>query len=178
MNLTDCFYLGYIQKGSDNSNRVVIKLDTDQPQKYNKLESVLIQMHKQDQSPVPFFIEKIHRLKGDELSLDLNLAQHFPNASFLKGLSLYLLLDQLEPLKGNAFYFHEIIGFKVEDELKGSVGVVKDVYESTAHPVLAIEKDEKEILIPLNDEVLRELDKEKKIIYVSSPEGLIDLYLD
>jgi len=178
MNLADCFYLGYIQKGSDKSNKVVIKLDTDRPEKYNKLESVLIQMHKQDQSPVPFFVQKIHQLRGNELSLDLNLGMNFPNASFLKGKSVFLPLSQLEELKGNAFYFHEIIGFEVEDDVKGMVGIVKDVFESAAHPVLTVESNGKEILIPLTESVLKKLDKKKKIIYVSSPEGLIDLYLD
>jgi len=178
MNLTDCFYLGYIQKGSDNSGRVVIRLDTDRPENYKKLESVLVQMHEQDQSPVPFFVERIHQLKGNELSLDLDLHQHFPDSSFLKGKSLFLPLDQLEPLEGNAFYFHEIVGYSVEDDKKGGIGIVKDIYESSAHPILSVEKDEKEILIPLIDDVLEKLDKEKKVIYISSPEGLIDLYLD
>jgi 16S rRNA processing protein RimM len=35
----------------------------------------------------------------------------------------------------------------------------------------------KEILIPAVDEFLKEVDRERKIIHIDAPDGLIDIYL-
>lgn len=178
MKLEDCFYLGYVFRASGDSGRIGIKLDTDRPEAYKKLESVLVRMNESDQSPVPFFIQRIHKLEKDEVTLDLDLGRQLPNASFLKGKSVYLPLDLLPDLGKNKFYFHEVIGFEVIDAEKGSIGKVKDFYDSAAHSVMAVEQGEREILIPLTDEVLKEVDKKGKRIEVETPPGLIELYLD
>ena len=178
MNLSDCYYLGYISRISNNSKKAVIRLDTDQPENYKKLESVLIQMHASDQSPVPFFIRRSGPLQGLDLNIELEETQLPPDISFLKGKSVFLPLTELSSLGEKAFYYHEIIGYEVLDEIFGHVGKVIDVYESAAHPVLAIDRNGQEVLIPATDQVLVKLDKSQKKIYVSAPEGLIDLYLD
>lgn len=177
MNLSDCYYLGYISSGSTKSSKLTIKLDTDNPEFYKKLESVLIQMNKSDQTPVPFFIDKFLRLAGNELSVEIKLSDQLPDTSFLKGKQVYLPLSHLPELKGNKFYYHEVIGFKVEDKLKGPIGIVKDIFDGSAHPLIVVMSGEKEILLPLNDLVLERLDKNAGVIYVNSPDGLIDLYL-
>lgn len=177
MNLSDCYYLGYISSGSSKSSKLTIKLDTDNPGYYKKLESVLIQMNKSDQTPVPFFIDKIIRLAGNELTLEVKLSNQLSDTTFLKGKQVYLPLSQLPELKGNKFYYHEVIGFNVEDKIKGNIGKVKDIFDGSAHPLLVVMNGEKEILLPLNDTVLQKLDKNAGVIYVSAPDGLIDLYL-
>jgi 16S rRNA processing protein RimM len=178
MNLTDCYYLGYFSRVSHNTNKAVLKLDTDNPEKYLELESILVQMHASDQSPIPFFVKKAGPLRGQELNLELEIGQQLPEISVLKGKSVFLPLSQLEPLGEKGFYFHEIIGFEVQDASKGLVGTISDVYDNTAHPVLAINHQGKEVLIPANDEILVKIDKVNRKIFISAPEGLIDLYLD
>ena len=177
MRKEDCFYLGRIVRKHSFKGEVVIKLDTDNPEKYTKLESILVQMHESDQNPIPFFIHKTLSLRGLELTVEFDQNQQIPETSFLKGKSIYLPLDQLEPLGEKGFYYHEIIGYKVEDKSKGPIGVIIEVYESAAHPVLAIDFNGKEILIPATDHVLSKIDKVNKVIYLNAPEGLIDLYL-
>ena len=90
----------------------------------------------------------------------------------------YLPLTFLPELEDNKFYFHEIIGFKVEDNNFGHVGVIKGVNDSTSQSLFEIDRDGIEILIPMNDEFISKVDKVNKIIFVDTPEGLIDLYLE
>jgi ribosomal 30S subunit maturation factor RimM len=42
--------------------------------------------------------------------------------------------------------------------------------------MLVVERDEKEILIPINDAFFRGIDKNKKEIYITTPEGFFDLF--
>jgi len=91
---------------------------------------------------------------------------------------LYLPLDSLPKLEGTKFYFHEIIGYQLNDENFGPVGTVKGVNDSTAQALFEVDRDGIEILIPMNDDFIKTLNRETKTITVNTPPGLIELYLD
>ena len=67
-------------------------------------------------------------------------------------------------------------GFTVEDVNFGKVGIIKGINDSTAQALFEIDRDGVEILIPMNDEFIKKLDRGAKTIIVETPEGLIDLY--
>ena len=178
MNLSDCFYLGYVSKVIGTEGRCSLHLDVDDPNDYKNLESVLIQLKKDDQTPVPFFLKKVVKLKGEILEVELDLENQFQILiPELKGKSLFLPLNSLKPLGEGKFYYHEIIGYQVEDESKGNIGEISDVYEMPSDPVIAVTQNGKEILIPIRDDIFKKVDKKEKKIYINAPEGLIDLYL-
>ena len=178
MDLSQCYYLGYVSRVTGSKGRCEIKLDVDQPSDYKKLESVLILMNSKDLTPVPFFIQQVVALQGNQIQLELKEDQSIPDFSILKGKQVYLPLSSLKPLSGKAFYFHEIMGFTVKDKTRGNTGTVQDVYEMPANPILSVKLEEKEILIPLRDEILLRIDRDNKVLEIDAPEGLIDLYLD
>ena len=75
------------------------------------------------------------------------------------------------------FYFHEIIGFIVQDENLGEIGPVLTIYDAGPQDLLAIEHKGREILLPINDETVKKVDRNKKQIFVNIPDGLLDIYL-
>ena len=77
----------------------------------------------------------------------------------------------------NQFYDHEISGYNVVDSIKGDIGIVDTVIDLVSNPLLRIEKDKKEILIPIFEGLIQKVDRKKKILYIEAPEGLIDLYI-
>ena len=83
----------------------------------------------------------------------------------------------LSDLDEGSFYDHEISGFKVIDQEKGEIGEIDTVIDLTSNPLLRIEFNEKEILIPIFEGLVLKVDRENKILYISAPEGLIDLYI-
>jgi 16S rRNA processing protein RimM len=95
----------------------------------------------------------------------------------LLGNDLYLPLKMLPKLTGNKFYFHEVIGFEVEDKRLGIVGKIQSINDSTAQPLFEVLKDEIEILIPMIDHFLVKIDRENKKVIMDLPEGLIEIYL-
>jgi 16S rRNA processing protein RimM len=88
-----------------------------------------------------------------------------------------LPLSDLPDLEGTEFYFHEIEGYQVIDEEHGLLGTVLHVLDLPNNPLIAIEANGIEILLPKKEEFILKLDRAKKEMLVRSPEGLIDMYL-
>jgi len=175
MNIDDCFYLGKITKCLGYSGEVVIYLDVDNPEDYQKMESVFVLLNKK---LVPFFIEKIKtRPNSQEAATKFQDVSTHEDASRLTGNELYLPLSYLPQLKGKAFYFHEVAGFEVIDTQKGSIGKIKQVIEYPANPVFQIFKGHNEILIPASNQIINKIDRANKTIHITAPDGLIDIYL-
>lgn len=174
MNKDVCFELGYIVKKHGLQGEVSVHLDTDNPENYSSLESVFIEI---DQKLVPFFIKSI-KVQGDKALIRFEEVEGPDYADELKGSKLFLPLDFLPALKGNQFYFHEIIGFHVSDKGKGNIGPITDVLDAGPQTLFAVDYNGKEVLIPVNDDIVLSVNRESKSVLVNLPEGLLDIYVE
>ena len=174
MRKEDCFYLGKIAKKFSFKGEVLIYLDTDEPELYENLESVFVERNKH---LVPFFIENSSLHKNDFLRVHFEDINTEDDADTLIGSEIYLPLNMLPKLSGNKFYFHEVIGFEIEDKRLGFVGEIQSINDTTAQPLFEVLKDGAEILIPMIDHFLVKVDRENKKIIMDLPEGLIEMYL-
>jgi 16S rRNA processing protein RimM len=174
MRKEDCFYLGKIAKKFSFKGEVLAYLDTDEPELYENLESVFVECNKH---LVPFFIENASFHKNDFLRIRFEDVTTEEEAEALLGNDLYLPLSMLPKLTGNKFYFHEVIGFEVEDQRLGVVGKIQSVNDSTAQPLFEVLHNGVEILIPMIDHFLVKIDRENKKVVMNLPEGLIEMYL-
>ncbi|USD23842.1 ribosome maturation factor RimM [Flagellimonas marinaquae] len=174
MRKEDCFYLGKVVSKYSFRGEVLVKLDTDEPDIYENMESVLVSL---GNNLVPFFIDRCRLHKSNLLRIDFEEVKDEPTADKLIGSELYLPLTMLPPLTGNKFYYHEVIGFTVKDELHGDIGIVESVNDSASQDLFEVKKGDKELLIPVSDDIITKIDRENKTIHVKTPEGLVDLYL-
>jgi 16S rRNA processing protein RimM len=87
-----------------------------------------------------------------------------------------LPLTELPTLTGNRFYYHEIIGFTVEDKNLGTLGKITHVNEQTAQATLEVDIKGKAALIPIVDDIILTVDRNAQLLHVNTPPGLIDLY--
>src|SRR6056300_681981 len=174
MRKQECFYLGKIVSKYSFKGEVLVKLDSDDPELYESMESVFVSLR---DSLVPFFIEQSRLHKSSLLRIKFEDVDSEEEADRIMGSELYLPLEFLPPLEGNKFYFHEVIGFTVIDQNFGKAGVITSINDTTNQALFVIDHKGTEILIPINDEFLTKVDREKKIIEVNAPAGLIELYL-
>ena len=175
MQKEDCFYLGRIVKKHSFKGEVIIKLDTDEPDLYEKLESVFVDL---GNNLVPFFIEKSSLSKSTMFRVKFEDVDTEQDADAIMRAGIYLPLNLLPKLSGKKFYFHEVIGFTVVDTSFGEVGEIVSINDSSAQPLFEIDRNGNEVFIPMIDNFIQKVDRENKIIEVTTPEGLIDLYLE
>jgi len=174
MNPDDFYYLGKILKKQGGKGHLIALLEVDEPENYQRLESVYVDL---DHEWIPFFIESVDILGHKKILLKLTDVNSADYAEAFTGRELFLPLSTLPPLNGNRFYYHEIKGFHVIDANYGEVGILEDVLELPHHSLFQIRYLNKEILIPVADEIIRKVDRINKILYIQAPEGLIEVYL-
>lgn len=167
------YYLGHITKPFGIKGQLSCYFDTDEPEKYANLDAVFIDL---DGEKLPYLIEDIQYRGANNFVVKFQDVDEEEAKGLIKA-ELYLPLSELPPLTGNKFYFHEVIGFRVIDEEKGDIGVCQDFIDISYNPIMQIDHDGKEILIPAIDEVFKNVDRENRQIHITAPEGLIDVYL-
>ncbi|TNE31153.1 MAG: 16S rRNA processing protein RimM [Bacteroidetes bacterium] len=172
MRTEDCFVLGTIIRQHGYKGDVVAKIDTDRPEHYDKLGSVLLESQG---GLIPFFLDHSQLLKKDQLLLRFEGVKSAKEADAFMGKELFLPLNMLPKLTGKSFYYHEIIGFKAFDG-ESLIGEVAEVIERPGQPVLLIKDGVSEILIPAVDDFIDSIDRSSSSLYLQLPEGLIDVY--
>lgn len=174
MNKADCFHLGYVAKLHGFKGEVSLFLDVTNPEDYVSLDALFIEINGQ---LTPFFIESLKLKNKGFAAIKLEGINHENDARLLLRKNVYLPASILPELEGTNFYDHEIVGFTVEDNKHGTIGKVVQVIDLSANPLLQVDKDGTELLIPLQDGIIQEVDRTNKILKVTAPPGLIELYL-
>ncbi|HEX9981287.1 MAG TPA: ribosome maturation factor RimM [Flavobacterium sp.] len=174
MRKEECFYLGKIAKKFSFKGEVLVYLDTDEPELYEEMESVFVE---QNNNLVPFFIENSGLHRNDFLRVKFEDVDTETAAEEIVGSKVYLPLSMLPKLDGNKFYFHEVIGFEIDDKRLGVVGKIVSINDSAAQPLFEVKNGDVEILIPMIDNFLVKIDRKNKKVFMDLPEGLIEMYL-
>lgn len=173
MRKEDCYFLGKITRRHGLSGNVIMKMDTDQPEFYNKLESIFIEING---LLVPFFIEKRSWSKNDSLNL------YFKNTSEalvdqIIGKDVYLPMSTLPPLSGNKFYYHEVVGWEIKDTEGNSYGIIRSVNDQTAQHYFIAVLNDREVVVPIIKDWIKSVDRDTQIITMELPEGLLDVFI-
>ena len=121
---------------------------------------------------VPFFLEE-YRFKSDSNAIikfeDIDTQER---ARELTGCSVYFPRD-LSDDDDEQLSWAEIIGYQLVDATSGEVvGPIVGIDDSTLNILFELEDG---TLVPASEELITDVDKEKKIIELNIPPGLLDL---
>ena len=172
MNIDACYQLGYVIKKHGVKGEVSIFLDVDDPEEYFDMESVFVEIN---QKLVPFFIDTI-QIRGDKAVIKFEDIDDGPSAEALKAKKVYLPLTTLPKLKKGQFYYHEVVGYEVLDKKLGSIGSILGVFTSNMQDLLTVNYNDIEVLIPINDDIVKFANHETRQLNVELPDGLLDVY--
>lgn len=96
-------------------------------------------------------------------------------AEALRGMRILTAARELPKLPEGEFYWHELVGCRVESESGQVAGVVQEIWETGAHDVLVL-VDERGVrrLVPTAAALLKSIDVEARRIVVADLPGLLD----
>lgn len=172
MTLNDYYLIGSIIKTHGNRGELIVKFDNNLFFETKK-ELVFIDINGE---LIPFFIyEYIQRTNATAI-VNFDYIDDLLKAKEFVDCNIYLLKKDLANTSQNVEDY-KIIGFDVIDKIFGEVGKISDVIDIKNNPLLVILRQDKEILLPFNEDFIEKVDDVKGVIDVDMPEGLIDLFL-
>jgi 16S rRNA processing protein RimM len=174
MKQNDCYEIGYITKTHGLKGEVTLELDVDEPESYTELETAFVEVKKQ---LVPFIIERIN-VQQKRAIIKFEGVNTLDEAGRLLHCKVMLPLEDLPESEDGKFYLHEVLGYTVEDEALGKLGIISQLYEGTHQDILGMEYQGKEVLIPVVDAIVLSADAETKTLQTRLPDGLVALYLE
>jgi 16S rRNA processing protein RimM len=172
----DCYQVGHLTKTHGVRGELVLFLDVDDASVYGELDSVLVEVKGE---LIPYFIESLALVKASRAIVAFEGVDTFEQAERLINAPVWLPLENLEPITDETrFYFHEIIGFRVVDATDGELGLVGVVYTMATQDLISMMYEGQEVLIPINSDIVRRVDRAGKRLHVALPDGLLAVYLD
>ena len=160
---------GFISKLNGYKGELVLVTEVDDVVKEKFL------FMKMDGIPVPFFVEDIFEKSGNFIVKleDVNdefFAQRFLNHD--------VFIERKSRKKSaEAFSAHELTDYRIVDSAFGDLGPIVRIEDFPQQEIAICVLKGREIMVPLNDEFIDDVDDELKVVSVTLPEGLVDLYL-
>lgn len=171
----DLHCLGYFSKLHGYKGELTATLDTSNIKDYENLQHIFVDMRGQ---LIPFFIELIEYKTNATAKVKLEGIDSEEKAKTLVKCSIFIQPDDLSETDSDKVALRSLEGFKVVDEEKGEIGKVLRIEELNNNPLMVIIAGKKEILLPLNQDFFKKIDRRKKIVEIAAPGGLIDFYLE
>jgi 16S rRNA processing protein RimM len=96
-------------------------------------------------------------------------------AQALQGRYLLRPAGELAGLEVGEFFYHQLLGMRVQTVDGDEIGEIVEVYELRPADLLEVRGGRKTRFIPFLDSVVREVDPEAGTMVIDPPEGLLDL---
>jgi 16S rRNA processing protein RimM len=173
MKLEEAFYIGYITKTKGLKGELQVFFEFDAPDLLD-LDVLFADMNGK---MVPFFVStyKLHTNNTGNFFFDD--IDHIDKAQPLLRKKIYLPLTKMPDRSEEEFHYNDLKGFMVSDEVHGELGEILEVNEYPQQFVATVSYKDTEILFPLNEDMIIEIDEDLKTLMVDLPEGLLDIYL-
>ena len=141
---------------------------TDAPEDFEDIPVVYIRKKTGDEKLTVSHI----KYQKNNLFVKFKEINDINDAEKYKGLTIYADRDDLWELEEGVYYIADLIGLDVYDE-SGKIGVIADVFNTGANDIYDVKREgKKNLLLPVIDDVVKEIDLENKRITVHIMEGL------
>ena len=129
------------------------------------------------ENPMQDFAEyHIQSIRGKDIPLIIKFKKIdcVEAAEGLVGQTLYVLRDQLPDLPEDEYYWFQIEGLRVYDEEGHYYGNIEEIIRTGSNDVYVVRDDEKELLLPMIDSVVKTIDLKSRKLIFHPVEGLLE----
>lgn len=121
---------------------------------------------------MPFFLEG-WRFRSDSVALlkfqDIDSSE---DANEYVGADVYFPHSLTpEPDEDDEYTWRHFTGWQVVDAQAGPIGIIDYVEDSTVNTIFCVDGK----LVPANEDFIERIDAKERIVYMTLPEGLLDL---
>ncbi|MET0552675.1 MAG: ribosome maturation factor RimM [Vicinamibacteria bacterium] len=163
----DMVAIGRIVKPQGRHGEVVVESFSDVPERFPSLREAYV--------PGPGGTARAVRVTScwphkQRFVLKLAGVESIDDAEQYRGLELRIGEEELAALPDGSYYHHQLRGLRVEDERGAPLGEVTEVMTPGATPVLVVKGQGGELMIPLADAFVHEVDLARGRMVATRPE--------
>jgi 16S rRNA processing protein RimM len=92
-------------------------------------------------------------------------------AEALIGKDLLVNRSRLPEPEDDAWYWQDLYGLTVTDQILGDLGIIDTIFSTGAHDILVVKDRETERLIPMHRQFILSVDLENALVVTRLPEG-------
>ncbi len=169
--MEDFFRIGVITKPHGLKGEVKVFPTTDDAKRFKKLKKCIIRTKKGDieveKKSCKFFKNLvILSFVGYD---DINEVEAFRNCD------IYVSREDAVPLEEGEYYISDVIGSDVYEDNDNHLGTITDVLQTGANDVFIVAMENgKELLVPVINDCVIEIDTENKKVIVKLMKGMLD----
>jgi 16S rRNA processing protein RimM len=164
---------GEILKTFGANGELIVKLVNKTPLQIDLHEPVFIII---DGLQVPFYFKIFDERANNRALIVLENIETERLASQIVGMKI--LLPYKKQIGKKDFNLNDFVGFEATDAQCGELGKISAFLDFPNNPCLQIIRAGKEILIPVNADLIQAVDMKLKIINFDLPEGLVNFYMN
>ncbi len=112
------------------------------------------------------------QVKGNCFYLEMDGVESIEQAEALLGLPVLVSTDQLEPLAEGQYYWQQLMGLEVITEDGMFIGRIAEIFPTGSNDVFVCRGGNKEVLLPAIEDVVLNIDLERRMMRVRMLEGL------
>lgn len=168
------FYIGYITKTRGLKGEVQLFFEFDD---YEALDFDVVYIDINNKL-VPYFVASAKTQANKTGYFFFEDVDHIDKAQIIIKKKVYLPLSQMPERDEDEFYYEDLKGFLAVDETLGELGEIIEVNEYPQQFVATVHYKNTDIMFPLNEDFIVEIDDEENVVTLDLPTGLLDVYLE
>src|SRR5579863_5312244 len=163
--------IGRISGAHGMAGEVKVAALTDTPERYSDLPVLLLDTVRGLRA---FDVEAVH-LAGGQWTVKLKGVTGRDGAEALKGAEILIAPEQVVPPEADEFYTEDLTGCAVETMAGQAVGTVTGILDAGSQQVLQVQGRDGEVLVPLAETIVKEVNLDRRTIRIDPPPGLLEL---
>jgi 16S rRNA processing protein RimM len=164
-------HVGFIMRPHGLKGEVTARLTPECPD-LRDVEHLVVEMPNGVQKH--FFLESVNG-QGLKTYLKFEGTNTVDDAMSLQKCKLMLPKSQRPRQARGEFYDDEVAGFTVVDANHGRLGSLREIIRTDAVRMLSVSYQGRELLIPVNDHFVSGINRRKKEMAVTLPEGYLEI---
>lgn len=172
--MTTYIHIGKLVATHGLKGEMIVKHSLGKKTDFKNAEAIFIEKIKHEY--LPYFHEKSIIKNNTDTIIKLEGVDTKEAAAILLQKKVWLTKNDFEKLVSKTAPIN-LIDFMVIDSSK-KLGTIEFVIEQPHQTLLQVTINNKEVLIPLNESTLKKIDRRKKEVHVSLPDGLLEIYLE
>jgi 16S rRNA processing protein RimM len=178
MRQTKWVLIGEIVGPHGNRGEVKVIPHTEFPERFEQMEKVRL-FRPDIEEPFALYPLEGARWHKGALMLKLQGIEDISGAEKLRNMLIKVGLDELMPLPPGRYYIFQLIGLECVTPSGQKLGTITDILQTGANDVYVVKPypgvtKQREILLPVIEDVVLEIDLDGKRVVVELLDGLLD----